>query len=308
MEDDLVDEAVELARESAELANDAAMLVTETIRTNRLLVAAAFVVGAGVGGFAAYKFAVKRTTLKYEEILQIEISEAREFYMKMAKEGDFSSPESAVAALIPNDVVDAVRNYQGRPKTTDIRPEDRELKEGETRVSHYHPDTHELIDTKIVMEERNVFVEAAVNPVHNPEEWDYDTEQKLRDANPNAPYVVSFEEYSENPENHEQETLTYYSADDTLSDPKDSAIDNTEYTVGDDNLLRFGAGSHDANVVYIRNERLGMDFEVVRSQGSFAREVLGIEPDDEDNALRHSLRHQNRRTRGAPRKFRGDDE
>ena len=71
-------------------------------------------------------------------------------------------------------------------------------------------------------------------------------------------------------------------------------IPDADDAVGEMNLHRFGHGSGDNNVVYIRNDRLENDFIVLRSQGEYAKEVLG-------------LRHSHGGSRKTPR-FRGDDE
>lgn len=305
-----ISDALELTENAAENAEAALDILEHHVdnvitvtKNNPIALAGFFVVGLAIGGVVAYKIAEQRVTLKYEDIMTQEMEKARTFYMKLAKSGEFESPESAVETLVPEDVVEAVRSYQGREKTPYNRPEDVVVvEETEEVVKYYNSDTFEPEERKGAVEERNVFVDSASDP----QDWDYDVEKKIREQNPDDPYVVSFEEYSENSENHEQVTLTYYSGDDTLADERDQPIDNTGYTVGDDNLLRFGAGSHDPNVVYIRNERLSMDFEVLKSRGKYAKEVLGIDTPDE--TLRHS-RHPNRNVnRRAPRKFRGNDE
>ena len=47
----------------------------------------------------------------------------------------------------------------------------------------------------------------------------------------------------------------------------------------------------DPNTVYIRNPRLEVDYEVIRSEGTFAQEVHGFSGDD----LQHSERRRRRR-------------
>jgi hypothetical protein len=109
------------------------------------------------------------------------------------------------------------------------------------------------------------------------------------------PYVVSHDEFYAEDEDHDypKVTLTYFEGDDVLTDERDAPINETANTVGDENLLRFGHASRDHNIVYIRNEELEIDFEVVRSRGQYVKEVLGF--------IEHSGR------RGKTRKFRRDD-
>jgi hypothetical protein len=111
---------------------------------------------------------------------------------------------------------------------------------------------------------------------------------------PAAPYVISWDEFASAVLEYDQDTLTYFEGDDTLVDGRDSVVDNVDATIGLANLEKFGHGSKDNNIVYIRNDKLGLDLEVVRSKGSYAKEVLGF--------IEHS------ESRGRPRKFRRDYE
>lgn len=282
-------DVVEDKLDAIESSVDSVVTVT---RNNPLIVAGAFVVGAVVAGFVAYKVGVKRTQAHYEQILDEEIERARSFHRRLATDKEYPTPEAAAEALIPTEsaenAADAVRQYQGRGERVPYnRPEEiptpEPLEESVTVV----------VDEKVT----NVFIDASGN---DPRDWDYNLEIADREANPGQPYVISFEEFQANEESHDQSTLTYYSEDDVLTESNDTPIDNTDYVVGDDNLQRFGHGSKDRNVVYIRNERMGSDFEVVRSGGSYKKEVLGL--DDEDS---RSLRHSHRRT---ARLRRGTDE
>lgn len=274
---DAVDSVVDTVENAASDVVETVENIVTITKNNPFLIAGAFIVGAGIGAFVAYKITQKRLEAKFDEELSEQIAAARSFTKRLAKEGEFESPESAVKALVPDEIVDQIHTYQGR----------------ETPVPYNKP---EKIDPRppveqVVVEEvvnvTNVFVEAEKNEKPDVRDWDYNAEIADRELNPDVPYAISFEEFNENEPGHEQTTLTYYAMDDTLADTQDKPVDNTEYTVGDDNLNRFGDGSGDPNIVYVRNEKISMDFEVVRSNGSYQREVLGMDP---DNELQHSRR------------------
>jgi hypothetical protein len=150
--------------------------------------------------------------------------------------------------------------------------------------------------TEAIMEaaapiERNVFES------DNPETYfNFQEEFQRRAERPLEPFVITLEEFNDNDTNYQQKTLTYYDGDDVLADVNDKPIDDLDRTVGVQNMLRFGHGSGDPNVVHIRNARLELDIEVTYSNGKFAKEVLGF--DDE-------LQHANKRS---VRKFRPSDE
>lgn len=264
--------------ETIENITEKAVTVT---KNNPYLIAGALLLGIGIGGAIAYKIVEKRLAKKFDEELTEQIAAAKEFHSKVNKEGVFESPESAVQALVPPEVVTAVQEYQGRDRHV---PYD---KPGE--ISDPRPPI--VVEAETVEVTKNVFTEAKkskepTEEKHDPRDWDYNAEIADRELNPDQPYTISFEEFNENAPDNEQTTLSYYTEDDTLVDSQDKPIDNTEYTVGDDNLTRFGHGSHDPNVVYVRNDKTGMDFEIVRVRGSYQKEVFGTEPD----ALQHSRR------------------
>lgn len=127
------------------------------------------------------------------------------------------------------------------------------------------------------------------------EEWNYQTEISMRTKD--APYIIHLDEFRENTVEHDQVTYTYYESDDVMSDSRDQKIEEPlDETFGLGNLLKWGHGSNDSNIVYIRNERLGLDFEILRDRGSYTEQVSGV--------IRHSASRQ--RTQRTRRRF--DDE
>ena len=99
-------------------------------------------------------------------------------------------------------------------------------------------------------------------------------ERPTMDPEAKAPYIISADEFLNTEVGYEQFTLTYFQGDETLVDQADTIVESVEKTVGVANLSKFGHLSEDENIVYIRNERLNWDFEVVRSMGKYSVEVL----------------------------------
>lgn len=273
---DAIEHAVDVVESGIDHTVETVEKIVTVTKNNPLILAGVLIVGAGLGGFVGYKIAVKRLTDKYETLIESEIAKSRTFYKKMAKEDEFESPESAVQALVPDEVVDTVKTYQGRK---------------EPRVQYNKPS--EIVEAEVKIETRtvNVFTEGKLDP---PRGWDYDFELAQRAEKPDEPYVISVDEFNEGEESYDKTNLTFYEADDTLVDERDTPIDTVDYTVGEDNLTKFGHGSGDHNVVYIRNEKIGTDFEVIRSKGSYSHEVLGLDPEPSRN-LRHSSSRRGRR-------------
>lgn len=85
------------------------------------------------------------------------------------------------------------------------------------------------------------------------------------------PYVISIDDFGQE-EGYDTITLTAYS-DGTIANYADDELEDPESTIGEDILSKFG----DEDVVYIRNDRLKADFEVVRDNRTYV-EVIGDFP------------------------------
>lgn len=91
-------------------------------------------------------------------------------------------------------------------------------------------------------------------------------------SEPKEPYLISEDEF-ESVNEFEKEDLVYWEADDTLSDSRDEIVDDVVGVVGY-SLTEFG----DDEFIHVRNERLGIDFEIQRMEGSYQENILGIKP------------------------------
>lgn len=108
-------------------------------------------------------------------------------------------------------------------------------------------------------------------------DWNYAREQRQR--SPNQPYIIHIDEFF-HPENEYSKTsYTLYAADTTLVGEDGEPLADANTIVGMGNL-RFGHGSEDENMVYIRNDKLQLDMEITRDPGSYEAKVQGLDPDD----------------------------
>lgn len=122
------------------------------------------------------------------------------------------------------------------------------------------------------------------------DEWDYKTE--LESRTDDAPYIIHVDEFVAGESGWgSNSTLTWYEGDNILCDSTDKPIYNAQETVGE---LRFGHGSKDPNIVYVRNPKLQTEYEILRDEGSYQEIVLGeqIEAEGRSADLKHS--HQRR--------------
>lgn len=141
-------------------------------------------------------------------------------------------------------------------------------------------DQEELDYIKVQEENRvNVFATSSDN-------WVYETE--LLGRSTEEPYVIHKDEFWTEEFNYDQSTLTYFEIDDILIDDKDTPVYNYPSIIGE---LKFGHGSEDQNVFYVRNDALRSEYEVLLDKGSYAVEILGLEyeQEKEEEILRHSV-------------------
>ena len=101
----------------------------------------------------------------------------------------------------------------------------------------------------------------------------YTEEKKL--APIQEPHIISPEEFGDQDE-YDEISLTYY-ADGTVTDDNDRAMseDEVEETIGKESLTHFGEYEDDS--VFVRNDRLKADYEVLMDQRSYA-DVLREKP------------------------------
>jgi hypothetical protein len=290
------------------------------------LIVAGTVVGAGVG-VAGYFLMRKRLEQKlraeYDLELESEIAEMRRFYALRNKEGEFATPQGAVEQLLTKEAAQALSDYQGKGG----EPQNLTVVEGPP-VIHADPDPEpkltleerrkamkaagytdaqinevlgvEMVDIRALQDRmrsgtpveitegpHNIFADG--HPVTGEEDFDYEAEVARR--SPNEPYVITHEEFMTNENDWEQHSVVYFNGDDTLVDEQDMPIPDIEVMIGSENLERFGDGSKDPRIVYIRNEAKEMDFEVRLDDNSFGEQTAGF--------IKHS----------APRRrFRSDDD
>lgn len=96
-----------------------------------------------------------------------------------------------------------------------------------------------------------------------PEDIHVTKETSVRSAK--HPYVITPQEFDEG--EFDAVSFTLY-ADHILADENDEMVEDVDGTVGSDSLTRFG----DDDVIYVRNEKLKMDFEIVKDIRRYVEE------------------------------------
>lgn len=257
-----------------------------------VIVASAAVLGAGLGSLSSLLlFRAKvaaatkaEVTEKLEAIYADQTEEMRLHYAKLYKRDEFSAPMAVIAdgmlTILKEEEYDNPDNF----------PEPSVVSDGQGgilatvpgKVDYTKPGGEEVTNVNVFDLDES-----------DGDAWDLQRELDSRDDL--FPYIISDEEFLENELEHAQSRIFYYDEDAVVAYESDVIMTDAEEVLDLDNL-KFGYGSSDRNVVYIRNVRIEMDFQVLRVSGSYSKTVAGF---DEDDVLEHSHK---------PRKFRGYDE
>lgn len=193
------------------------------------------------------------------------------------EEDDVDIPVDVVSSLVEND------------PAFEVLLEDEGVSAGEDFVKKkLLNDVANAITDEEVSVTEDVFDEPAIANI-----FDASAEEEKKVGG--EPYIITVEAYAENVNDWTQETLNYYAGDDIVTTQDNTPIYNHSDILGE---LNFGYGSHNQDSVYIRNEKMRMEWEVLRTNGRYEIEVLGhtIEQEYESSDLKHSM----------DRKFRDD--
>jgi hypothetical protein len=250
--------------------------LSQMVRNHKFQLAACGLASATVGSSVGYAVARKLLEKKYAELATAEIRQAKEFY-EMHAPKEIVVEESPFPDIDDGDVLAAAQallRYQGRT--------DEQLLEGVREATEAADPTPEALTVvKNIFDHPTPAGEAVLGAL-------------IDDRSPDVPYVITKDEFYENEYEFTERQLTWYEGDKTLADEQDVPVPAVERIVGEDNLLRFGWGSGDDTIVYVRNEKMKLNLEISKSTGKFAHEVAGFGQTDH---LEHGDRPARRKRR-----------
>lgn len=238
-----------------------------------------FTVGAGVGGLVTNQILKN----KYSEMAENEIDEVRTYYREKMREVEDKAYKEA------RKMVELLEENESTEKKDDNVEEDEE--ETKKDFNKRRKETkRERVDYAAMFKEQSKPGSDPAESEH-PEDDDEDEDlqifteaesennlkQRIAD---DIPYIITQEEFSNEMLFYDKSTITYYSVDDVLVDENEEMISDVDSTVGDTALTSFGEGSNDPDIVYVRNEKISTDFEVIRVFKSYSKDILGIDDSD----------------------------
>jgi hypothetical protein len=250
--------------------------------------------GVVLGFYFGYRFNKAKIKAEAFKQSQMEVEQIREVYRNREAANTVRDVE------VNSDEPDVTHVATVRPSGEGVRV--RQGEEGYVQYGKVKPSVEEIVEQRgystraeEIVEERPLKPPVPVNPTpvtppvrfgetlaasratQRQGDWNYARE--LRQRNPNHPYIIHMDEFF-HPENEYSKTsYTLYAADTTLVGEDGEPLADANTIVGMGNL-RFGHGSEDENMVYIRNDKLQLDMEITRDPGSYEAKVQGLDPDD----------------------------
>lgn len=220
--------------------------------------------GALIGAGVTYLVVTKR----YERILEKEIRQVKDHYAaQQAKRNE----EVKEAIRVANENV-----KKGVREVSQERANEEDLEALAKRLQDHGYKPDDLLDSQSD-EERVEVLESMAIDLEEDAFVDIEDVQPPRERQEHA-FVISRQEYDETEGRHDKVTLYYYVVDDILVGSDEQIVDDVEYVVGNDALTSFGRDSGDRNIVFVRNDRISTDFEVIRDPRSYSETVLGFRP------------------------------
>lgn len=198
-----------------------------------LVAGASSAVSLVAGAYAGYFAASRRLEERFEQ----ELIETKAFY---AYQNKYLTPQDAAAELIlETEAAISLSEYLGE----------------EVPVPTGKVDKKQLGDISIPVA-RNIFQKEAPSA----EEW----AQIVNARDKGRPYIISQDEFLSVESGFEQVVITYYQ-NGVITGENDEPLDAGDVSsLFEEDHLRFGYMSNEENVVYVRNNKLGMEFEIHR--------------------------------------------
>jgi len=243
-----------------------------------VLCLASFLVGAGAGFLITQKLIEK----KYAQLAEDEISSVKEAFERRRTMITNANPKMTVVdELVSNAKKDlGIKNPSATLTRSSLDNDPYEMAKrdyykisAQKKEKIVEPET--APDTDIGEED---------DPEDNdfPDEDDEDmldaagmTEQDMVDmtrVDRTQPYVISDQQYSEEFSHHDKVSLYYYRVDDVLCEENEEMVDDIESVIGYDALKILDMQT----TVWVRNEPLAIDYEVIALNSSFAETVHGL--------------------------------
>lgn len=243
--------------------------------------AVVLVVGGAAIGSGVTALILKK---KYVARSEAEIASVREAYLKRLNDMEIEFDEE--------------RKKDGKPPVT---PVERHPEEADVPMERVVPTNEQLRKAYYKMSTPNPETVEGLNEANvalgysRKEDEVKETEARVvirsEEADENTPFVIPVQAYMDNEELFEQFVLTYYVGDKTLVfEDSDTVVEDVDQTVGFHNLHNFGVESGNDDTVYVRNPKKQTEYEILRDEGKYSEDALGVDTWDDSPEPKKPIR------------------
>lgn len=93
------------------------------------------------------------------------------------------------------------------------------------------------------------------------QEAEWEKERIAPVEHPQDPYTITPHQFAYDNRHYEKLTLLYYPSEEALVSEETQEEEDVNMTIGEESLKKFG--EFDEDVAYVRNDRVGIDYEVI---------------------------------------------
>lgn len=286
---EVLEEANQVIEDTLDLMEKRVSWITSNPKPAAAIAALA---GIALGSALTYLVASKRFSAKAQLEINEQVAEMKAHYAVTRDKPELSSLAEPKPVKHDPDVV--VRDIITKEGYTAYNKVEATVEEpADTTAADLAEEPEPVVagtNGQVLIEHTNAF-EKDFESDHPDTYWDWDEELNRRETAPDEPFVITQTEFNENEDDLNTISLSYYDGDQVLVDEDSRPIENDDELVGAANLLRFGHASGDPNVVYVRNNRLGVLFEITQNDSNYSQAVLGLRHSDDPRIQRRFRTH-----------------
>ena len=252
--------------------------------------AAIFLSGTGLG----YMLGVAKSKKQYQQ----ESADAKDFYMnRLVEAGVMPSdfiPAHAMEIIEEDEDVSEDEEYLKQTKKYSTAIQDVPSK-GQPIIKYNKPSLVALkaeIDAEDEGDEETDYDDDDSYEPESDEELDARAEEFARRQHENQsngePYVISYDEYMDGPENYNHQYLYYYAVDRVLCEDNDTVVEDEEELVG----LDYEDVLDMQTTAWVRNDAILTLYENTRIEVSYNETVMGALETPKERENRHNARRR----------------
>lgn len=202
---------------------------------------------------------------------------------------------AAIGVFIATFVIDVIQTQQYYRENQMTDEQSKTEEEGEVKPSRFVVSEKQIVDyntiagkkvSKALIEKYNLKGDLPTEEEVQVTQYTDPVEEVVVNVDRSKPYPITLDSFED--KTYPKSKLVFYNQDEVVADQKGKEIKDYESFLGKDLINMFGVLSEDKDIVYIRNEQLGADYQIILVDEAFREEE--DEDEDEDPRMRRTKR------------------